>query len=173
MALSPKGAISVSMLSHIAPKIESSRLGTSSTTSSPRSGRGGFGVLRLITPETATALWPWSADAFTGRVYSGMFLAADVGAFMLSTRSSPADDFAFGLTQLTLGIASLASFFLATLPPQRYVQTTRPTGYWGAPQSSPVVSSLWPLPAGRAWHRPSLRMRGRIACGDPWQDYVP
>jgi hypothetical protein len=83
---------------------------------------GGYGALMLISPETATALWPWPADAFTGRVYSGMFLAAGVGAFMLSTRSSPANDLAFGLTQVTLGIASLASFFLATPPPAPYVK---------------------------------------------------
>jgi hypothetical protein len=83
---------------------------------------GGYGALMLISPAVATALWPWPADVFTGRVYSGMFLAAGVSAFMLSARSSPANDFAFGLTQVTLGIASLASFFLATPPPPPYVR---------------------------------------------------
>lgn len=83
---------------------------------------GGYGALMLVNPGTATALWPWPADAFTGRVYSGMFLAAGVGAFMLSGRSSPENDFAFGLTQVTLGTASLASFFLATPPHPSYVK---------------------------------------------------
>jgi hypothetical protein len=42
-----------------------------------------------------------------------MFLAAGLGAFMLS-RSATFDDFlAFGLTQLALGAAALASFYLA------------------------------------------------------------
>lgn len=83
---------------------------------------GGYGAVMLAQPQTATALWPWPADAFTGRVYSGMFLAAGVGAFMLSRRSSPQNDFAFGLTQLTLGTASLASVFLVTPPPPPYAK---------------------------------------------------
>jgi hypothetical protein len=81
---------------------------------------GGYGALMLVAPETATAPWPWPADAFTARVYSGMFLAAGLGAFMLSRRGSPIDFLAYGLTQVTLGLASLAGVYLVVAPRPAY-----------------------------------------------------
>lgn len=73
----------------------------------------GYGLLMLIAPRTATALWPWPALGLTGRVYGGLFLSAGAGAFLLSRSAAFEDLLVFGLTQLVFGATALASFYLA------------------------------------------------------------
>jgi hypothetical protein len=73
----------------------------------------GYGALLLVSPRVATGLWPWPALGFTARVYAGMFLAAGLGAFILSRRAAFEDFLLFGLTQVMLGGAALASVYMA------------------------------------------------------------
>jgi hypothetical protein len=79
---------------------------------------GGYGALLLLAPALATAPFPWAADAFSARIYSGMFLAAGVGAFLLSRRAVFEDLLVFGLTQLSIGAFSAIGILIveASLP---------------------------------------------------------
>lgn len=82
---------------------------------------GGYSLLMLVSPRTATAFWPWPADDFTARVYSGMFAAAATGAFILSRRGATADFVAFGVTQVVLGLAAGVGVFLVARGAPPYV----------------------------------------------------
>jgi hypothetical protein len=108
---------------------------------------GGYGLLMLVSPRTATAFWPWPADDFTGRVYSGMFVAAGLGALMLSRRGSPVDFLAFALTQVTLGLASLVGVYLVIAAVPNYARPD--LTYWNLGCAVVVVMGLVALAAAR------------------------
>ena len=64
----------------------------------------GYGVALLAAPSTSTAFWPWSIDAFHGRVYSAIFLTLALAAAIESRSAGPIELATFGLTCVALGV---------------------------------------------------------------------
>jgi hypothetical protein len=63
----------------------------------------GYGVGLLTAPGTMTAFWPWSIDAFHGRVYSAIFLTLALAAAIVSRAPTPINLGTLGLTCVALG----------------------------------------------------------------------
>ncbi len=68
---------------------------------------GLYGVLQILAPEAASTFWPWKIDAFHGHLYSAIFVAAAVGALMLSHVAAPVEFFTLGLTYAVLGFFAI------------------------------------------------------------------
>jgi hypothetical protein len=91
---------------------------------------GGYGVALLISPETAGAFWPWPLDRFHGQVYSGIFLAAALGSFVLAWRAAPEELLVFRATLIALGLAAVASLILADAAVHKVDWSTSGTWIW-------------------------------------------
>jgi hypothetical protein len=63
----------------------------------------GYGMALLAAPSTVTDFWPWSIDAFHGRVYSAIFLTLALAAAIESRSAAPIPLATFGLTCVALG----------------------------------------------------------------------
>jgi hypothetical protein len=63
-----------------------------------------YGLGLLAAPERLGASWPWTLDAFHGRLYSSVFLAPGAGALLLAWRGGTAiEQRVLGLTCAALG----------------------------------------------------------------------
>lgn len=62
-----------------------------------------YGVALLAAPSASTDFWPWSIDAFHGRVYSAIFLTLALAAVIESRSAGPIELATFGLTCVALG----------------------------------------------------------------------
>lgn len=72
-----------------------------------------YGAGLLVAPEPLTEFWPWSIDAFHGRIYSAIFLTFGVGALLLARRSAPIELRALGLSRFVLGTLAIVGLALA------------------------------------------------------------
>jgi hypothetical protein len=84
---------------------------------------GGYGLALLLTPQRATAFWPWRVDAFHSQLYSAIFITAGVGAFMLSRAASRFELATFGLAQILLAIAIIAGTWVVNYERQAFSWT--------------------------------------------------
>ena len=84
----------------------------------------GYGIGILIAPETLTRFWPWSVDAFHGRIYASAFITPAISAWILSRRGGARSEyFIFGLNLLTGGILPIIGTLLTNInmPPDRQI----------------------------------------------------
>jgi hypothetical protein len=63
-----------------------------------------YGAGLLVAPETFAGFWPWSIDAFNGRLYSGIFLALASGAMLVALQPVPLEQATLGLTCAVFGV---------------------------------------------------------------------
>jgi hypothetical protein len=64
----------------------------------------GYGAGMLIAPGTLTRFWPWSIDAFHGRVYSAIFLTLALASAIVSRAATSVELGTLGLTCVALGV---------------------------------------------------------------------
>ena len=90
-----------------------------------------YGMGLLLFPEFTASFWPWSINAFHGRIYAATFFTPAVGAWIVSRKHASVEVSTLGLTLVTLGIFSLAGLLWAssTLPPENQVDFGDP-GTW-------------------------------------------
>ncbi len=65
---------------------------------------GGYGLGLLFQPSILSAFWPWTIDAFHGRLYSAVFMVPAVAAWLLLRSASAIELFTVGVMQLALGL---------------------------------------------------------------------
>ena len=84
---------------------------------------GLYGIGLLIMPETLTAFWPWTIDAFHGRIYAATFITPAVGAWLIYKQSTVSERLVLGLTLLALGVLSIIGVIWtsATVPAARQI----------------------------------------------------
>lgn len=68
---------------------------------------GLYGLGLLVAPETFTSFWPWSIDAFHGRMYSVAYLTPALGSVLLWRAAAPVESLTMGLTQATGGFVPM------------------------------------------------------------------
>ena len=73
---------------------------------------GSVGLLLLLTPEFASAIWPWKISPLVGQLYSSFFLTFAVGALLAAAESRTAAIRNFTITSLGLMILVLVSSLL-------------------------------------------------------------
>jgi hypothetical protein len=70
---------------------------------------GVYGLGLLVVPEALTRFWPWTVDAFHGRMYAAAFGTPAVGAWILSLRRR------FAVEYLSMGLNLVMGGFLPIL----------------------------------------------------------
>jgi hypothetical protein len=74
-----------------------------------------YGAALLIAPAFSASFWPWSIEAFHGRVYSAVFLAPGVGLLLLASSAAREEHLVGGVFLAGLGIFAIVSLILAQL----------------------------------------------------------
>lgn len=73
---------------------------------------GSVGLLLLLTPDVASAIWPWKISPLVGQLYSSFFLTFAVGALLAAGESRAAAIRNFTITSFGLMILVLGSSLL-------------------------------------------------------------
>lgn len=73
---------------------------------------GVYGIGLLILPLIFNSLWAWKLDLFHSRLYSGLFLAAALGLWLLSYSPTPQEHLMLNITQTALGGLSAIGMWL-------------------------------------------------------------
>jgi hypothetical protein len=68
---------------------------------------GLYGLALLIAPTESAGFWPWSIDAFHGRMYSVAYLTPALGAILLWNAAAAIERLALGLTMAVGGLVPI------------------------------------------------------------------
>lgn len=78
-----------------------------------------YGLGMLLLPDTFTAFWPWTVDAWHAQVYSAPCIMVGLSAFILMRGARSIDFTTLGLSLLALGGGSVLSTILFDMQAQR------------------------------------------------------
>lgn len=91
---------------------------------------GGYGLGLLLQPTVFSAFWPWTIDAFHGRLYSAVFLVPAVAAWLLLQSASAIELLTVGVMQLALGLLPIVGVAVKDMSVQKIDWTTPETWLW-------------------------------------------
>jgi hypothetical protein len=86
---------------------------------------GLYGFAMFAAPVTVAGFWPWTVDAFQGRLHSAVFTTLAIGALGLAYFAAPVERLTLGLAFSLLGLFAVFAVILGDAP--------RRSLDWGAP----------------------------------------
>lgn len=91
---------------------------------------GLYGLGLLAAPDVFSSFWPWTIDAFHGRMYSVAFITPAVGAAVLVQRAAQPDLPALGLPQAVLGALAILGLVIVDQSAGRVSWSAAGTWLW-------------------------------------------
>ncbi|HSH05290.1 MAG TPA: hypothetical protein VLL52_22435 [Anaerolineae bacterium] len=91
---------------------------------------GLYGLGLLVAPNTFSAFWPWSIDAFHGQMYSVAYISLAIGAYMLWRGVGPFDLPTLSITQTVLGSFTIIGLIVVDLSANRVDWSAFGTWLW-------------------------------------------
>jgi hypothetical protein len=104
---------------------------------------GGYGLLLLLVPATASVFWPWKLDTFHAQLYSVTFLTPAVGAGVLLRGATRGELKTLGLTLAAWGLLPIIGLVLADASVHRVRWTVTDTWLWLALFSGITGVGAW------------------------------
>lgn len=111
---------------------------------------GIYGALLVAAPAWLTSFWPWSIDAFHGRLYSAVFLTIALGSYLVLRRAAPNELATLGATQVTLGLSAIAGLVIVDADVQKVDWTAAGTWVWIAGFAMLALAGIWLIARGLA-----------------------
>lgn len=89
-----------------------------------------YGAALFVAPAVSASFWPWSIEAFHGRIYSAVFLAPGGGLLLLASSAASEEHLVGGVFLAGLGLFSILSLILAHLQTGRVNFASIGTWIW-------------------------------------------
>lgn len=91
---------------------------------------GLYGIGQFITPPAVSGFWPWGIDALHGRLYSGVFVAAALGGWIVVRGAARSELLALALTQGGMALLAVAGLLLVDAGVHRVNWSAPGTWLW-------------------------------------------